>query len=133
MNTTDTTKVLELSSEAKPVTRRSNNKRTFASSDICDILKACYDSKVTRFSFDGLTVEFSGKDHPAKSLDQASDKQTPQSKNIEDKKDRLSLLGDKVDGALDQLEIEDPFAAELFAIDDQSIAERPTAPQEEES
>lgn len=127
----DTTKEFQLSSDPKPAVKRRKEK-TFHSSDICDILKACYDTKVTRFSFDGLTVEFSGKDHPAISQVQARDNQTLQSFNIEEKKDRLSLLANQVDGVLDQLEIEDPYSAERFALDEQSIAERPTAPQDDD-
>jgi hypothetical protein len=125
----DTTKVFELSSDIKPVVRRAGQKR-FGSSDICDILKACYDSKVTKLSFDGLTVEFEGKiNPPLKDQVQIPKEQTQQSQT--QNKDRLVALGSKVDEALDQLEIEDPFAAERFAISEDSIsAERSTAPEQ---
>jgi len=125
----DTTKVFELSSDAKPVTRRSQ-KKSFGSSEICDILKACYDTKVTRFSFEGLTVDFKGLDQPTlnNQVQISRDKINSQS----EAKDKLSELDRTVAEQLDLLEIEDPYAAERFALDEQSVAERSAVAETEQ-
>lgn len=102
--------------QAEPKRRgRYRDRRVLNAADVCAILESCLRSKVQKFSFGGLEVEFKSQAVDETEAIRAGCPQPVEGEVSQGRLDGLAALGDRVEDELEMLKITNPVLYEKFA------------------
>lgn len=106
------TKVLNQSDDRQNVTCRHAGKKGLTSTDICEIIKACYNSNVSKLNYRDLSIEFTA--HHTETIEGSHQAIY----NTQETTKQEDLPNEEVEAELDLLKITDPAAYERYVTEE---------------